>query len=139
MGSFSALPVSFSATTNGIRVSVIPLFLEDESAPDKNHFIWAYHIIIENGMNETVQLLKRHWKITDSTGLTQEVKGEGVVGEQPILKPKSQYEYTSGVPLQTPTGFMGGHYNFRTESGDEIEVEIPTFSLDSPYQSMSIN
>ncbi len=139
MGSFSILPVSFSSTTHDIRVSVVPLFLDDESLPEKSHYIWAYHITIENGMNESVQLLKRYWRIIDSMGQTQEVRGDGVIGEQPVLEPQEQFEYTSGVPLPTPTGFMGGLYYFRTASGLDLEVTIPTFSLDSPYQSLSIN
>jgi ApaG protein len=113
--------------------------LEEESSPDRSHYVWAYHITIENERHEEVQLLKRYWKITDGQGRTKEICGEGVLGKQPILDSQELFEYTSGVPLPTPTGFMGGLYFFRTASGQDIEVVIPTFSLDSPYESLSIN
>ncbi len=129
----------YHATTRDIRVQVAPIYLEDQSTPDENHFVWAYTIQIENQGPETVQLRSRYWRITDSTGHVQEVKGDGVVGEQPVLQPGEQFEYTSGAPLPTPTGFMGGTYQMVTEAGESFDVEIPAFSLDSPYQDYNVH
>jgi ApaG protein len=94
---------------------------------------------IENKSVETVQLLRRHWKITDSLGRTQEVRGEGVVGECPVLHPGEAFEYTSGTPLATPSGIMVGAYQMETENGTALEVAIPAFSLDSPHQPVRIH
>jgi ApaG protein len=123
----------FEARTRDIHVSVETRFLENESEPDNQYFVWAYHIRITNLGEETVQLLSRHWIITDGMGRAQEVKGEGVVGEQPILSPDGSYAYTSGTPLSTPTGMMRGTYLMETRSGERFEIEIPLFSLDSDY------
>jgi len=95
-------------------------------------FFWAYTIDIVNRGEETVQLKTRHWKITDALGRLQEVKGPGVVGEEPVLKPGESYEYTSGVPLPTPSGFMEGSYGMITEDGRAFDIDIPLFSLDTP-------
>lgn len=129
----------YHATTRGIRVQVEPVYLDEQSSPAENQFIWAYTIQIENQGAETVQLRSRHWRITDSAGNVQEVRGEGVVGEQPILRPGEQFEYTSGAPLQTPTGFMGGTYKMLSQTGESFDVEIPTFSLDSPFQNYNVH
>lgn len=123
----------YSRTTRSITVSVQPLFLEDESAPASHRYVWAYHVRIENTGTETVQLLKRTWQITDSTGRVQDVHGDGVVGKQPVLSPRGVFEYTSAAPLTTPSGIMVGSYHMATESGEAFDVEIPAFSLDSPY------
>ncbi len=123
----------FEARTNDIHVSVETRFLENESEPDNQYFVWAYHIRITNHGTETVQLLSRHWIITDGMGRVQEVKGEGVVGEQPVLGPGGSYAYTSGTPLSTPTGMMRGSYLMQSRSGDRFEIEIPMFSLDSDH------
>jgi ApaG protein len=94
---------------------------------------------IENGGAETVQLRNRYWRITDSLGRVQEVRGAGVVGEQPVLKPGESYEYTSGTPLQTPSGIMVGSYQMETPAGERFEVDVPAFSLDSPHQPIKLN
>lgn len=129
----------YQTTTRGIAITVQPQFLEDQSAPGEGHFVWAYHVRIENQGAETVQLLSRHWKITDGIGRLHEVQGPGVVGERPVLKPGEAFEYTSGTPLCTPSGFMGGTYQMRTTEGDDFDAVIPVFSLDSPYQSTRLN
>jgi len=129
----------YSAVTRSIKVSVKPFFLEDQSSPSENHYVWAYHVRIENHGTETVQLRRRHWKITDAMGRMQEVKGAGVVGEQPILKPGEAFEYTSGTPLPTPSGIMVGSYEMETKEGESFAVAIPAFSLDSPHQAIRLN
>ncbi len=129
----------YSETTREIRISVDTKYVDDQSEPDDFHFVWAYHIRIENNGNETVQLLRRHWHITDSKGRVQEVQGEGVVGEQPILEPGDAYEYTSGTPLSTPSGFMVGSYQMVNEEGKHFDVSVPAFSLDSPHYIGQLN
>ena len=129
----------FSKTTNNISISVQPYYLEEHSEPDEHHFVWAYQVTINNLGQQTVQLKNRYWKITDSNGTKKEVKGAGVIGEQPILHPGEKYEYTSGAPLSTPSGFMEGHYEMETTDGNKFDASIPLFSLDSPYSSNQIN
>lgn len=120
----------------GVYVQVRAQFLDDQSIPQQHRFVWAYHIRIHNGGRLTVQLLRRSWEITDSTGRTLRVEGEGVIGEQPVLDPGETFEYTSGTPLETPSGFMVGRYHFvETASGDAFDVPIPAFSLDSPHET----
>ncbi len=126
----------YAATTRDVRVSVRSFFLADQSRPDDAHFVWAYRVRIENGGREAVQLLRRTWQITDARGRTQHVHGPGVVGEQPILEPGESFEYTSGTPLETPSGFMVGAYHMVVaSSGENFDVAIPAFSLDSPHQN----
>lgn len=126
----------YTETTKGVRVTVRSFFLADQSDPDENKFVWAYRIKIENLGRETVQLLKRTWRITDARGRTQRVHGDGVVGHQPVLEPDEVFEYTSGTPLDTPSGIMTGTYHMvLSDSGEPFDVAIPTFSLDSPHQS----
>lgn len=132
-------PASYSAITRQIKVSVQPVYLEEQSAPIDNHFVWAYHVNIENRGAETVQLIGRHWIITDARGETHEVRGEGVIGQQPTLEPGDSYEYTSGTPLHSPSGIMRGFYQMQNEMGEMFDVEIPAFSLDSPYQPVLLN
>jgi ApaG protein len=129
----------YRATTKEIAVSVMPTYLEAESSPGSSRYFWAYRVIIENLGHETVQLLSRHWMITNARGELTEVKGEGVVGQQPVLKPGESYEYTSGAPLNTTSGMMGGAYQMETESGERFDIEIPTFSLDNPNQGALLN
>ncbi len=129
----------YSETTRTIRVTVEPLYLEDQSAPVEDHFVWAYHVRIDNTGEDTVQLLTRHWRITDSLGRLQEVRGAGVVGEQPVLSPGQSFEYTSGTPLPTPSGIMAGTYGMEAASGERFDVVIPAFSLDSPHQAVQLN
>lgn len=129
----------YAQTTHDITISVKPVYLEDQSEPDEGRYLWAYHIRIENQGDDTVQLLTRYWKITDAHGRVQEVRGDGVVGEQPVIEPGDAYEYASGCPLETPSGFMVGSYRLLTEEGDEIDVGIPPFSLDSPHGATQIH
>ncbi|MGE5505831.1 MAG: Co2+/Mg2+ efflux protein ApaG [Actinomycetota bacterium] len=129
----------YSQTTRGITVTVKPFYLEDQSSPADSHYVWAYRVRIENGGGETVQLLRRHWKITDARGRVQEVQGSGVVGEQPVLGPGDAYEYTSGTPLPTPSGIMCGEYQMESQNGEKFDIEIPAFSLDSPHESVRLN
>lgn len=129
------MPGEFSAVTRHIRVTVRAFYLADQSEPERSHYVWAYRVAISNGGREAVQLLKRTWQITDGQGRTQQVHGEGVVGEKPVIEPGQSFEYTSGTPLQTPSGFMRGLYHMVVSaSGEAFDVTIPPFSLDSPHQ-----
>jgi len=130
----------YEAITRNIRVTAEPLFIESESRPDEHHFFWAYRIELENQGDETVQLISRYWHITDARGNIEEVRGPGVVGDQPILEPGGVFRYESGCPLSTPSGIMRGHYNFRLSSDEhKFMVAIPAFSLDSEYENGSVN
>ena len=120
-------------------MSVEPTYLETRSSPDSSEYFWAYRVIIENQGGETVHLLSRHWMITNARGELTEVKGPGVVGEQPVLKPGESFEYMSGAPLNTPSGMMGGAYQMETDNGERFDIEIPTFSLDRPNQDVFLN
>ena len=115
-----------------IRVSVQSQYIAQQSEPAQDHYVFAYTVTISNRGDVAANLLRRHWVITDAKGRTFEVKGEGVVGEQPYLKPGEDFEYTSGTRLDTPTGSMHGSYLMRTDEGLEFEVEIPTFILAKP-------
>lgn len=121
----------YRAVTRNIEVTVTPRYLADRSSPGESYFFWAYTIDIANRGGETVQLKTRHWRITDANGKLQEVRGAGVVGEEPVLQPGKSFEYTSGVPLTTPSGFMAGSYGMITDAGEPFDIEIPAFSLDS--------
>ena len=125
--------------TEGVRVNVEAIYMETHSYPEKNRYVFAYRIRLKNFSQRTVQLLRRHWIITDSNGETNEVHGEGVVGEQPVLHPGEAFEYTSGTPLPTPSGIMAGTYQMELANGEQFDVEIPAFSLDSPYQLVKLN
>jgi ApaG protein len=129
----------YHAVTRDIEVSVTPRYLAERSSPDNGYYFWAYTIEIKNGGSETVQLKTRHWKITDAHGRSQEVRGAGVVGEQPVLKPGESFEYTSGVPLPTPSGFMLGTYGMETLTGESFDIAIPPFSLDAVDAKPTIN
>lgn len=129
----------YAQVTRDIQVSVRPIYLEEQSEPDENRYFWAYQVRIENRGGETVQLLNRYWHITDATGKVVEVRGPGVVGEQPVLQPGEAFEYTSGTPLPTPSGIMVGSYEMTTEAGERFDIAIPAFSLDSPYQTRRVN
>jgi ApaG protein len=129
----------YEATTFNIRITVNPQFLEGHSRPDEGHFVWAYTIKIVNLGQETVTLRTRYWKITDAMGRIQEVRGAGVVGEQPTLVPGQSFEYTSGAPLPTPSGFMTGAYQMQAADGRLFNVDIPAFSLDSPHASRQMH
>ncbi|MGH6854544.1 MAG: Co2+/Mg2+ efflux protein ApaG [Aestuariivirga sp.] len=129
----------YERITRGIKIIVSPQYLDRQSRPDEGHFVWAYTITVENHGRETVTLRTRYWKITDATGKVQEVRGAGVVGEEPTLKPGGSFQYTSGCPLKTSSGFMSGAYYMQTETGEMFNVDIPAFSLDSPHEKQSIN
>lgn len=128
----------YRAVTRNIEVTVSPRFLAERSDPEKGHFFWAYTIGITNLGRSTVQLMSRHWQITDAQGRMQEVRGAGVVGEQPVLEPGESFEYTSGVPLPTSSGFMTGSYGMVTGEGERFDIDIPAFSLDA-VQGRTIN
>jgi ApaG protein len=135
-GSTDAL---YRAVTRDIEVRVKPRFLKERSSPEKDQYFWAYTIEIVNRGSDTVQLKTRHWRITDAMGRTQEVRGAGVVGEQPVLKPGQSFEYTSGVPLTTGSGFMAGTYGMMSARGERFDIEIPPFWLDSPNTRRTVN
>lgn len=126
--------VMYERVTNGIKVSVRPAFQEGQSDPDDDLYVWSYTVRIDNGSRKSVRLRTRHWLITNAKGLTEEVRGVGVVGEQPLIKPGERFEYTSGAPLSTPSGMMVGRYGMESAEGELFEVDIPAFSLDSPHE-----
>jgi ApaG protein len=129
----------YRTVTRNIEVTVTPKFLTDRSSPENGYYFWSYKIAITNRGTETVQLKTRHWRITDANGKQQEVRGPGVVGEEPTLEPGQSYEYTSGVPLPTASGFMVGTYGMVTEGGFNFSIDIPAFSLDNPAKSRTLN
>ncbi len=131
--------IAYEAETQGVVVRVRPAFLDEESSPEENRYIWAYHVEIENRSKRTLQLMTRHWRITDREGRVQEVNGSGVVGQNPVLKPGGRFEYTSGCPLNAPSGMMQGAYNLEDETGAMLEARIPLFALDSPYDRRAPN
>jgi ApaG protein len=131
--------MNFSKITHSIKVSVRPVYLEEQSSPDEHYYVWAYYVRIENLSDDPVQLINRYWRITDAKGRTQEIKGPGVVGEQPVLNPGSIYEYASGTPLNTPSGFMVGDYEMENEKGESFQVAIPAFSLDAPFERICLH
>ena len=131
--------VMYRAVTRNIEVVVTPRFVADRSSPENNYFFWAYTISITNNGIETVQLKTRHWRITDANGRRQDVRGAGVVGEEPVLKAGESFEYTSGCPLQTASGAMAGRYQMKAASGEAFEAEIPAFLLESPHERRQIH
>ena len=131
--------LAYEAETRGLKVRVRPSFLPEQSDPENRRWAWAYRIEIENRGNDTVQLVSRHWIITDALGRVEEVKGLGVVGEQPTIRPGETFSYTSGCPLATPSGSMVGAYEMITDGGDRFEAEIPAFSLDLPQARRVVN
>ena len=129
----------YEATTFGIRVAVTPAFLDEQSDPREHRYLWAYHIVIENKGVEPVQLLTRHWHITDALGRVREVEGPGVIGQQPVIAPGKSHEYSSGVPLETPSGFMTGTYGMKSAAGKGFDVKIPLFALESPFEEKRVH
>ena len=121
-----------SETTDGVTVRVVTNFLENQSIPSQARWFWSYHIRLENHRDDPVQLLSRHWKITDGRGGINHVDGDGVIGEQPLLQPGSSHDYVSGCPLPTPSGMMEGHYRFIRADGSTFVVEIPRLRLIAP-------
>jgi ApaG protein len=130
---------AYSATTRQVQVVVRPRFLPEQSNPERNLFVWTYHVRIENLGTETVQLVARHWVITDAQNRVEEVRGPGVVGEQPVLKPGESYEYDSACPLSTESGAMEGSYSMVTSDETRFEATIPTFSLHLPEATRRLN
>jgi ApaG protein len=122
----------YRALTRDIEVVVEPFYLEEQSDPDDDRYVWGYRIVISNNSGIAVRLVNRYWNITDQNGQVDEVTGPGVVGEQPRLSPGDTYEYSSGCPLDTPSGLMFGHNQMETDEGEMFDVDIPAFSLDSP-------
>ncbi|MBF0279894.1 MAG: Co2+/Mg2+ efflux protein ApaG [SAR324 cluster bacterium] len=120
------------ATTRGVTVFVESFYIEEHSEPDEEHYVFAYRIRLHNRSEQTVQLISRHWIISDSNGETSEVKGEGVVGEQPILVPGGEHEYMSGSHLKSPMGTMHGTYQMQIKEGEMFDAEIPCFTLAVP-------
>lgn len=129
----------FTKTTRGVKVTAFPHYLPEHSAPEDDHFVWAYTIQLENYGNEEVKLVSRHWQITDAQGVKQEVRGPGVIGQNPVLKPGESFRYTSGTALGAPSGVMLGEYEMVTDKGEIFQIDIPAFSLDSPYQMSRAN
>lgn len=129
----------YVATTRGVEIRVRPMYLKDQSAPDDGRWVWAYWIRIANKGERPVRLRNRYWRITDGRGRTQEVRGPGVVGEEPRLPPGEVFEYSSGTPLPTPTGFMAGSFQMETDEGERFDALVPTFSLDIPDPKKSVN
>jgi len=129
----------YERLTRNIRVAVKPAFLEDQSDPEEQRYLWSYTVTIENRGSDTVQLLSRHWHITDGRGQVKEVSGPGVVGAQPVLAPGQKFQYTSGCPLPTASGYMSGSYEMRSSSGEKFAAEIPAFLLESPHEQRQIH
>ena len=129
----------YKAITRKIEVEVEPFYMEDRSDPAHNRYVWGYRVTIDNQSDELVQLLSRHWQITDALGRVEEVRGAGVVGDQPKLSPGDSYQYTSGCPLPTPSGIMVGSYTMQDGRGKAFDVAIPAFSLDMPGEKRTVN
>ncbi len=129
----------YSKETNNIKITATPIYIEEQSAPHSQQYVWAYHIVIENMGTEIIQLISRYWKITDANGNVQEVRGPGVVGEQPVIRPGEFYEYTSGTHLKTDSGIMEGKYYMQYLNGQPVEVDIPAFSLDMPSSNVILH
>ena len=129
----------YEAVTDNIRVRVTPQYVAAQSAPEDGHYFWAYTVEITNLGQDHVQLKSRIWKITDANGRTEEIRGAGVVGQQPTLEPMKPFSYTSGCPLRTPQGLMVGSYQLVGAEGRMLDIAIPAFSLDSPFGRPSLH
>ncbi|MEQ9519438.1 MAG: Co2+/Mg2+ efflux protein ApaG [Parvibaculum sp.] len=129
----------YCQTTRSIRIEVEPVYLADQSDPAQGYYVWAYTVLIHNEGREAVQLRARYWQISDSHGQVHEVRGTGVVGEQPVILPGETYEYTSGTPLAAPSGIMVGTYRMETRHGESFEVAVPPFPLDCPHAERMIH
>jgi ApaG protein len=130
---------TYRETTNYISVSVSPEYLHQQSEPSDNHFTWAYHVHIENSGSTSIQVLARHWKVTDIKGQSHEIVGDGLVGKQPVLKSGEVFRYSSGTPLSTPSGFMSGSFLLISEGGELFNALVPSFSLDSPLPNRPLH
>ena len=129
----------YKATTHGITVTAMPVYIDERSEPEKDQHFWAYRICIRNDSNQSVKLISRYWHISDSKGRWEEVRGEGVVGEQPELAQGEEYTYTSGCPLQSSSGMMVGSYQMKCANGKMLEIDIPAFPLDLPDHNPVVN
>lgn len=129
----------YRSTTREIDIEVEPFYLPERSTPEDGRYVWGYRVTIVNNSPLLVQLLARYWRITDASGRVEEVRGAGVVGEQPELNPGDSFQYTSGCPLRTSSGFMVGSYTMRDGDDNLFEVAIPAFSLDLPNEARSVN
>jgi ApaG protein len=129
----------YEAVTRSIRIRVTPRYDEEQSTPDEGYYFWSYTVEISNEGEAAVQLKSRVWRITDGTGRTEEVRGPGVVGKTPTIKPGQSFSYTSGCPLPTPSGIMVGSYQMADVEGALFDVAVPAFSLDSPFTVRSVN
>ncbi|MGO9004737.1 MAG: Co2+/Mg2+ efflux protein ApaG [Beijerinckiaceae bacterium] len=129
----------YCCVTRNIQITVLPEFMPDRSDAEEAQFFWAYTVEIANQGDVAVQVTDRHWRITDANGRLEEVRGPGIVGEQPVLKPGETFRYTSGCPLSTPSGIMTGTYRVVDEKGHVFDAEIPAFSLDSPFAQRVLN
>lgn len=116
-----------------VKISVHPTFVDEQFEPENNHYLWQYHVKIENVGEDVITLKRRHWEIIDGFGRIEYVEGDGVVGETPTILPREKFEYTSFVPLSSPSGMMLGWYDLLHDENGRIKAKIPTFSLDSPY------
>ena len=129
----------YESITRGIRIEVDPDFLDDQSDPDEDHYVWAYTVRIANESGETVRVCSRRWRVVDARGRSETVSGDGVVGEQPVLFPGDEFVYSSGAPLAAPSGMMLGAFQMETANGESFEVDVPAFSLDSPHDRTRIH
>ena len=129
----------YSKTTNGVTVTVTPYFLDDQSSTQESHFVWAYQVNIKNAGHSSIKLNHRNWLIIDANGKVINVQGEGVVGEFPTIEPGQSFEYTSGTPLKTNNGIMQGFYLVSQDNGEKLKIDIPAFSLDSPYNKKNVH
>ena len=130
---------TFERRTRDVIVRVESDYHDDQSSPAESRFIWAYTVEIENQTDKDLTVVERCWQIADSRGQVQNVRGAGVVGEQPVVKPGETFRYTSGAPLSAPSGMMLGNYSMQTPEGDRFDVDIPPFLLDSPHEGLVFN
>jgi len=130
---------TFERRTHDVIVRVESDYLDDQSSPAESRFIWAYTVEIENQSDTDLTVVERCWQIADSRGQVQNVRGAGVVGEQPVVKPGETFRYTSGAPLSAPSGMMLGNYSMQTPEGERFDVDIPPFLLDSPHEGLVFN
>jgi ApaG protein len=129
----------YEQETAGMIVRVDPQFLLEESRPEDGRYVWAYTIEIENHRPDAVQLISRFWRITDENGATQEVRGAGVIGQQPVIAPGGSFKYTSAAPLAAPSGMMMGAYSMQRTNGEGFDIQVPLFALDSPFNEKLAN
>ena len=139
MAAASPLPALFEQRTKDVVVRVEPEFLAEQSSPNEERFIWAYTVEIDNQSEEDLRVTGRYWHIADSRGQVQEVHGQGVVGEKPVVRAGESFRYTSGAPLSAPSGMMSGSYRVEADGGEAFDIDIPVFVLDSPHRGSLYN